>query len=230
MTSVGTILSSQGGTIRLTNRLLRLAGEDVLFSVCSDRDTGSRLLAEQENMRYSLFPYETPEIFSRSCLKFFQGGKSKVIFLFFTRRVDEILFNNIPVYNFHESLLPKHSGLGGLRKTFESDDPEFGLTFHKVSENLDAGRVLMQIKARRFEDDTYEKLAEILFCMKVILLSSLIRKSIFTEIEAISSSRSRTLRENLIYFYDLLSSHHKERPDRKCDVLLLNEPLCSLGD
>ena len=56
-------------------------------------------------------------------------------------------FNNVgfsQILNIHPSLLPKYPGLGGYKKAYKNNDPEFGHTIHLVTKGTDEGPILLQ--------------------------------------------------------------------------------------
>ena len=51
--------------------------------------------------------------------------------------------------NIHPALLPKHPGAHGLEESFDSGDPELGITVHWVDEGVDTGPIIEQRSFRR---------------------------------------------------------------------------------
>jgi phosphoribosylglycinamide formyltransferase-1 len=69
------------------------------------------------------------------------------------------------ILNIHPSLLPKYGGKGmyGMKvheAVISSKDAESGAKVHIVSGEYDSGRILMQYKVPRFENDTAETLSD----------------------------------------------------------------------
>ena len=63
------------------------------------------------------------------------------------------------ILNIHPSLLPKYKGLHTHRRVLASDDTSHGCSVHFVTENLDAGPVIMQSQLPIRKDDTLDTLA-----------------------------------------------------------------------
>lgn len=61
--------------------------------------------------------------------------------------------------NIHPSLLPRYPGLDTHRRAIESGDLESGATVHFVTENLDAGPGIIQVKVPVLAGDTEAELA-----------------------------------------------------------------------
>ncbi|WMS87535.1 phosphoribosylglycinamide formyltransferase [Pleionea litopenaei] len=62
--------------------------------------------------------------------------------------------------NIHPSLLPKYPGLNTHKKALEAGDTEHGSSVHFVTEELDGGPVIAQIKTPINHDDTEQTLVE----------------------------------------------------------------------
>jgi len=60
--------------------------------------------------------------------------------------------------NIHPSRLPLLRGADPLFSAIDRDLPGFGISFHKVSEELDAGPIILQMPLRRARDDSYDTL------------------------------------------------------------------------
>lgn len=62
------------------------------------------------------------------------------------------------IINIHPSLLPKYPGLHTHEKVIQAGDKEHGVTVHWVTEDLDAGPVIAQVKIAVDPSDTSETL------------------------------------------------------------------------
>ena len=60
--------------------------------------------------------------------------------------------------NIHPSLLPKLRGADPLFSLIDEDLPHFGLSFHKVVDELDAGPIYLQVPLHRRSEDSYDTL------------------------------------------------------------------------
>lgn len=61
--------------------------------------------------------------------------------------------------NIHPSLLPKFKGLNTHKRAIEAGEKEHGATVHFVTEDLDAGPIILQARVPILADDTEESLA-----------------------------------------------------------------------
>jgi phosphoribosylglycinamide formyltransferase 1 len=64
------------------------------------------------------------------------------------------------ILNIHPSLLPKFKGAHAIRDAFRAGEKETGITVHVVTEDLDAGPILIQKKVRILKTDTLSTLEE----------------------------------------------------------------------
>ena len=60
------------------------------------------------------------------------------------------------IINIHPSLLPKYKGLSAIEQAFCSGDKVTGCTVHMVTEELDSGKILMQVEVDILPHDTIE--------------------------------------------------------------------------
>jgi phosphoribosylglycinamide formyltransferase-1 len=51
--------------------------------------------------------------------------------------------------NIHPALLPRHPGTHGIEDSFNSGDPELGITIHYVDEGMDTGPIILQKSFKR---------------------------------------------------------------------------------
>lgn len=63
------------------------------------------------------------------------------------------------ILNIHPSLLPKYKGLDTFKRAIEAGDSHAGSSVHIVTPELDAGKVLAQVRVAIAPDDTPESLA-----------------------------------------------------------------------
>lgn len=60
--------------------------------------------------------------------------------------------------NFHDALLPRHRGPNATGWAFRLDDPETGITIHRLTPEFDAGAILAQARVPIADDDTWASL------------------------------------------------------------------------
>ncbi len=62
--------------------------------------------------------------------------------------------------NIHPSLLPKYTGINTHQRALDAGDTEHGVSVHFVTEELDAGPVILQARVPVFEGDTAQDLQQ----------------------------------------------------------------------
>lgn len=62
--------------------------------------------------------------------------------------------------NMHPSLLPRYRGPNPIGWTFRNDDPEYGLTVHRMSATFDTGGILAQVTVPVDDDDNLDTLGQ----------------------------------------------------------------------
>lgn len=77
--------------------------------------------------------------------------------------------------NIHPSLLPKYRGLDTHRRALEAGDTEAGATVHWVTEELDGGDIIDQIRVPVEPNDTVDRLRERVLQAEHVLYPRVIR-------------------------------------------------------
>lgn len=62
------------------------------------------------------------------------------------------------IMNIHPALLPKHPGTHGIPDSFNSKDPELGITIHFVDYGMDTGPIIVQKSFTRTFDESIEEI------------------------------------------------------------------------
>jgi phosphoribosylglycinamide formyltransferase-1 len=89
--------------------------------------------------------FERREDFDRAVLEALEPyGVELVVLAGFMRILTSVFTESVRAINLHPSLLPRHKGLDGIRKSWEDPYPEGGATVHWVSAELDGGEVILQ--------------------------------------------------------------------------------------
>ena len=73
----------------------------------------------------------------------------------FMRILTSVFTEQIKAINLHPSLLPRHKGLHAIKKSYEDEFSEGGVSIHYLSSELDGGEVILQ-KVISKEDLSFE--------------------------------------------------------------------------
>ena len=80
------------------------------------------------------------------------------------------------IINIHPSLLPKYKGLNAVKQALESNDTVTGCTVHYVTEDLDAGKIIMQEEVCIFPYDTEGSLTKVIHQAEHKIMTKTLRK------------------------------------------------------
>ena len=101
--------------------------------------------------------YKSREEFDKKVVEHIKSsGAELTVLAGFMRILTPIFTNNIKAINLHPSLLPRHKGLNAIKRSFEDEFKEGGVTVHFVTSKLDDGEIIVQ-KAINKENLTYEE-------------------------------------------------------------------------
>lgn len=140
--------STRGSVLRLAHHESALVRES-LSAVLVDRECGMAEFAREAGVELRHFSGTTNAELSDSLADQLAELDPDVVVLFYTRLLTGRVLREYEgrLLNFHPSLLPRHPGLDGFEKTLAAEDEWLGATVHLVSEELDAGRILLQTSA-----------------------------------------------------------------------------------
>jgi len=101
--------------------------------------------------------YKDREEFDSKVVEYIKkSGAELTVLAGFMRVLTPIFTNNIKAINLHPSLLPRHKGLNAIKRSFEDEFKEGGVTVHYVTSKLDSGEVIIQ-KSINKENLSYEE-------------------------------------------------------------------------
>ena len=101
--------------------------------------------------------YKDREEFDSKVVEYIKkSGAELTVLAGFMRILTPIFTNNIKAINLHPSLLPRHKGLNAIKRSFEDEFKEGGVTVHYVTSKLDSGEVIIQ-KSINKENLSYEE-------------------------------------------------------------------------
>lgn len=167
--TLGIIGSSGGSALIAADNCLKTSGIVQPLVVVTDRTCGMEGWARKNAREFWMIEDADTHSFSRkACRVFSDAGVSRVL-LFFSRRVEHEIFEELEVSNIHPSLLPEFPGLHALKRSFRGGSLVVGATLHRVEEVIDAGRVTNQIGTKISEATTLREAERISFAQKVWL-------------------------------------------------------------
>ncbi|MBN1524158.1 MAG: phosphoribosylglycinamide formyltransferase [Spirochaetales bacterium] len=162
MANLAVFASGNGSNFQVIAEAVQKTGHSVEFLLCNNSSAFTLERAKKLGIRTYLVSYKNrdreeveKEIFSL-CKKHdisviaLAGFMKLLTSYFLTRFQGEIL-------NIHPSLLPKYAGVDAIQRSFESNDPEVGISIIKIDAGVDTGPVLFQKAISRPESMTIEE-------------------------------------------------------------------------
>ncbi len=166
---LGIIGSSGGSALAAAAECLLTVNSDQTWCVVTDRECGISDWAKTHAAAMVQINYQDSRSFSEEALHFFSKQGVSGILLFYTRRVDAQLIDNIKTYNIHPSLLPAFPGLGAVKKALRAGLDDIGATLHRVDRTFDTGPILLQTSTTISPSCTLELAERVSFVQKTWL-------------------------------------------------------------
>jgi len=106
-----------------------------------------------------------------------------ILSFFFPWRVppEALVVPTLGAVNAHPAVLPRHRGPNPLAWTLRNDEPEVGLTFHRMEAQFDTGPILVQGTQPITDGDTVEQIVEKLMTLYSDLLPEVLSRVAWEE-------------------------------------------------
>jgi phosphoribosylglycinamide formyltransferase-1 len=102
--------------------------------------------------------FETREEFDRAVVGVIQKENIDLTILAgFMRILTPIFTQNIKAINLHPSLLPQFKGANAIKRSYEANVSEAGVSVHFVSDELDGGEIIIQESFKKTTQMSYEE-------------------------------------------------------------------------
>ena len=163
---VGVVASSGGQTFAQMCRGAEHLG--VSFTVITDRPCGIEAVASARDIPCRRIDGDRAE-FSRRTAQELSAQSADFVLLYFNRIVGPELYELIPTYNIHPSLLPAFPGFGALEGALQRGVRYVGATLHLATEQADNGPIVAQVCAPVWPPCSAAELGEISFVQRVYL-------------------------------------------------------------
>jgi phosphoribosylglycinamide formyltransferase-1 len=164
---VGLVTSSAGHTLRGFAAGLR--NRDVELQVVTDRHCGAEAVCRELGLSHARIDNPDRVGFSRSTAEHMRAREVAFVLLTFNRIVSADLFDAIPTFNIHPSLLPAFPGLNAIADAFSAGVRFVGATLHLVTERVDDGPIIAQVCAPVNHLSSVEELQDISFVQRIYL-------------------------------------------------------------
>lgn len=102
--------------------------------------------------------YKTREEFDSDIVGIIQSkGIDLTVLAGFMRILTPVFTKNIKAINLHPSLLPQFKGANAIKRSYEADICEAGVSVHFVSDELDGGEIIIQESFQKTKNMSYEE-------------------------------------------------------------------------
>lgn len=132
----------------------------VLAAITNRPDAGGIAKAKAHQIPVEIIDhtlFESRESFDKKLLKTIQQYQPDLVVMAgFMRILTPLITENIRAINVHPSLLPLFKGGNAIKESFQSQEPNGGISIHWVSSELDGGEVITQRVFDKSEDETLE--------------------------------------------------------------------------
>lgn len=174
------LFSGEGSN--LLNIIEKLHGKKVkvVAAITNRPDAGGIAKARSHQIPVDIIDhkaYRDRESFDRALLELIRSyAPDLVVLAGFMRILTPVITEHIRAINVHPSLLPLFKGGNAIKESFESSEPEGGVSVHWVSSELDGGEVISQRSFAKAAGETLESFTDKIRAVEHALLPETIVK------------------------------------------------------
>ena len=138
--------------------------------LATDRSCAAELLVEKHGLEHFRFTGNTNVELSVNLRQALSKLDVACGVTLYSRIITHDLFNHVPIYNIHPSLLPGFPGLSAVKKAYEKKVRILGATLHRVDAGIDTGPIITQISTIVDPNVDIEAWNKISFLQKTYLM------------------------------------------------------------
>ena len=154
---IAVLFSGAGTNLAHLAKLAPQHGIEIAVAISNRRDAGGITVAEHFGIPVVLLAsdqYDRREVFDHDLVEVLElYDVDLVVLAGFMRILTPVFTEAVRAINLHPSLLPRHKGLHAIRRSWEDDEPEGGVSVHWVTSELDGGEIIVQKKIEKEELD-----------------------------------------------------------------------------
>ena len=166
MKKLAILASHNGSGFDAIYKAILLQELDFQITLVISNNTNAKVLhnANKRNLTHSLVNSKTDDNPNEKIYSLLKEHECEYIFLSgYMKKLSSKIINEFKVFNSHPSLLPKYGGVGMYGRfvheaVIKTREKESGVTIHKVSEQYDEGKVLLQKKLTLSQTETVDSL------------------------------------------------------------------------
>lgn len=160
MDKIAVLFSGKGSNFAHIVETLHLQKCEVVVALTNNPNAEGIAIAKEHGIALEIIDsknYKEREAFDALVVQTLQHYAPKLTVLAgFMRILTPVFTDTISAINLHPSLLPRHKGLHAIKKSYEDEFDEGGVSVHAVSSELDGGEVILQKSLKKeglsFED------------------------------------------------------------------------------
>lgn len=158
------LFSGEGSNLLNIIETLHHKELNVLAAITNRPDAGGIEKAKAHHIPIEVIDhtlFDSRENFDRQLLQTIQHySPDLVVMAGFMRILTPVITDSIRAINVHPSLLPLFKGGNAIEESFESSEPDGGISVHWVTSELDGGEIIAQEAFSKTADETLESFTQ----------------------------------------------------------------------
>lgn len=160
MKKIVALFSGEGTNLANLIEKIHLKHGAIVCAITNNPEAGGIAKARTANIPVEILDhrdYESRETYDAALVDLInEYNPDLVILCGFMRILTSVFTSQVRAINLHPSLLPAFKGARAIERSFESDESVCGVSVHWVSEELDAGEIILQKSFTKNLNDNLE--------------------------------------------------------------------------
>ena len=166
MKKIAVLFSGEGTNFRYLAKNLPDYGIEIALAITNNPKAGGIKFAKEYGIDLKVInhkDYPTREEFDLALVKALEPYSLDLVVLAgFMRVLTPTFTNRVKAINLHPSLLPRHKGLEAIKRSWEDEYNEGGVTVHWVNSELDSGEPIVQYELEKEGLDSLMEYEEVI--------------------------------------------------------------------
>lgn len=161
MKKIVALFSGEGTNLANLIEKIHLKHGAIVCAITNNPEAGGIAKARTANIPVEILDhrdYESRETYDAALVDLInEYNPDLVVLCGFMRILTSVFTSQVRAINLHPSFLPAFKGARAIERSFESDESVCGVSVHWVSEELDAGEIILQKSFTKNPKDTLEE-------------------------------------------------------------------------
>lgn len=161
MKKIVALFSGEGTNLANLIEKIHLKHGAIVCTITNNPEAGGIAKARASHIPVEILDhrdYESREAYDAALVELIsEYNPDLVVLCGFMRILTSVFTSQVRAINLHPSLLPAFKGARAIERSYESDENVCGVTVHWVSEELDAGEIILQKSFTKNPKDTLEE-------------------------------------------------------------------------